>query len=236
MNKKNKFNDASAEALFKTFRRTIARIAEKNEIFSALEQEKKYAAYGIKLPFKIYYRYNLPENMEPLELLWTAEEMKFSAQIPDIKQLYIKLNETNDSGDSTYKEQLEFIESFSPEQIQQINKYISDNLPKYSEKTLIAEIKKLNPELAHIETKVSAICPIHPEIDFIRGVVWGFAPEDIEFVLSHTHEEMQQIAQDPRRQALHHGHFPAPSRLDAILAAEQQIQQIENARKNNGHE
>jgi hypothetical protein len=101
---------------------------------------------------------------------------------------------------------------------------------------MIAEIKRLNPELAHIKTDGKTSMITNPLTDFIQGVAYGFAPEDIELCLTTGYEELQKIAGNPRYQNLWFGHITTPENYEALLVAEQQIQQIEQAKQNNGKE
>ena len=54
-NKKTSFDDANFKVVLKKFLRDWSALEYENNPPSALLQEKRYAQYGIKLPFKLHY-------------------------------------------------------------------------------------------------------------------------------------------------------------------------------------
>ena len=90
----------------------------------------------------------------------------------------------------------------------------------------------LNPELASIKTdgKNSNVMGIVKssgvQLDFINGVAYGFAPEDIDYCLNAPREEFLAYKEKIDRLNLPHGHIPAPSRLDALLVAEAEVKKV----------
>ena len=247
-NKKISFENAEFKAVFKKFLRDWVALEHEYNPPSALAQEKRYAQYGIKLPFKLHYKYKMPFGFEdPYDLLfWLANKDSKSVLIEDIKR-DLKLATVEDIlkekpellNDPRMKEQLKreerilgLYKSISPEHLLKI----VEAMKQISSEQMIAEIKRLNPELAHIKTDGKTSAVVNPVVDFVQGVAYGFAPEDIELCLTTKRGELQEIANSPRYQNLRFGHFTTPEHYEALLAAEQQIQQIEQAKQNNGKE
>ena len=248
-NKKISFENAEFKAVFKKFLRDWVALEHEYNPRSAPVEEKRYAQYGIKLPFKIYYMYKMPFGMEDTyELLfWYTFKRMESVAIEDIGRC-LKFVTVEDAflkenpellNDPRMKEQLKreerilgLYKSISPEHRLKIVEAMKQILSEQ----MIAEIKRLNPELAHIKTDVwKSGCP-EPVDGFISGVAYGFAPEDIELFLTSKYGELSKIANSPRYQKLYFQHFTTPEHYEALLVAEQQIQQIEQSKQNNGKE
>lgn len=249
-NKKTSFENAEFKAVFKKFLRDWVALEHEYNPRSAPVKEKRYAQYGIKLPFKIYHMYKMPFGMEDsYELLfWYSFKMMGPVAIEDIAR-DLKLATVEDIlkekpewlNDPRMKEDLErgerilgLYKSISPEH----RLKIVEAMKQISSEQMIAEIKRLNPELAHIKTDVWKSGSGYPEpvVSFISGVAYGFAPEDIELFLTSKFGELSKVGQNPRYQNLPFGHFTTPEHYEALLVAEQQIQQIEQAKQNNGKE
>lgn len=227
MNKKQNFEDASAEMLFRQFIRGLAAIEYKYNPPSALREEQTYAKYGIKLPFKIHYEYKVPAEFEvPYGLLnWYK---KVAGKREDFEELWtysqnVDLNEIPDECD---RYTISYFRTFSKEQFAMIYACMLKMIEAWPVDKMIAEIKRLNPELAHIKTdgKRSNIMGVVP--DFINGVAYGFAPEDIDYCLNAPREEFLAHKEKIDRLNLPHGHIPAPSRLDALLMAEAEVKKV----------
>ena len=148
------------------------------------------------------------------------------------KDLVDYLEESIDYLRDKDKKQLSVYRAVSPQQLNMI----IDWLGQISSDQMIAEIKRLNPELAHIKTDGKTSGVVNPVLDFVQGVAYGFAPEDIELCLTSKHWELQKVAENPRYQKVRFGHYTTPEHYEAMLLAEQQIQQIEQAKQNNGKE
>ena len=229
MNKKPNFETAELNLLRKKFLHDWSALEYKYNPPSALMQEKRYAEYGIKLPFKIYYNYKMPFGFKSsYDLLFWLPHGGLGYKMPDSAEKWAEINSIPQKDMREHdKKLMDFYRTFSYEQL----KAVSDWLGQISPNEMIAEIKRLNPELAHIKTdgKTSGISS--PLIDFIQGVAYGFPPEDIQFCLEAPHEEFHKILSDTRFEQIRHGHIPAPAKLDALLAAEETIKQIETQRK-----
>ena len=232
MNDKVDFAQAEAIILRKKFLRDWSAIEYKYNSPCALEQEERYASYGIKLPFKIYYKYKMPFGLESTYdlLFWWHYADKMS-KLPNSEEewaerLRIDINNMRKED----KERMDFYRTVPYGQMEAVFEWAKT----LSADKVIAEIKRLNPELAHIKTDGKTSGVSNPVEDFIHGVIYGFSPEDIELCLTAKRGELQKIAENPRYQKLRFGHFTTPERYEALLAAEQQIQQIEQAKQNNG--
>lgn len=229
MNKKTNFETAELNLLRKNFLRRWTAIEYKYNPPSALAAEERYAKYGIKLPFKIYYKYKMPFDLESSYdlLAWLRfNNTRYSTPVSEEQwqeQLRIKPNDIR----AEDKAWLDFFRTIPYEHFKQIEIWAKQLSPD----KIIAEIKRLNPELAHIKTDGKTSAVSNPIMDFINGVAYGFAPADIQFCIETPHKEIQEIFNDARFEQIRHGHIPAPSRLDALLAAEEQIKTIESQRK-----
>lgn len=231
MNKKQNLNNAEQKVLIKNFLRGLAAIEYEYNPQSARKQEERYASYGIKLPFKIFYEYKMPCGFESsYDLLFWLPFGLGRAKLLDrnISDLY-KTDVGNLS--SKEKKKIDFYKQFSSEQLKTVFEWIG----RLSSEDVIREIKRLNPELAHIKTDNRKTAVSNTVQDFICGVAYGFAPDDIDFCLSATREEFLKVLNDPRMQVVNHGHVPTPVKLDVLVAAEEQIK-IKKLQRNNGRE
>ena len=234
MNKKSNFEKAELEVSRKNILRELSAFEYEYNPPSALRDEQRYARYGIKLPFKIYYQYKMPFGLESsydlLFWLWFGDK-KF--KLPADEEEWAELNRinVNDMREQD-KKLMDFYRAVPYEQLSAL----VDWAKQLSPDDMIAEIKRLNPELAHIRTDGKTSAVSNPLWDFIQGVAYGFAPEDIELCLTAEHEELQSVLNSPRYQNLRFGHITTPEHYEALLVAEQQIQQIEQAKQNNGKE
>ena len=234
MNKKANFENAELVVARKNILRELSALEYEYNPPSALEREQRYARYGIKLPFKIYYQYKMPFGLESsydlLFWLWFGDKrFKF----PTSEEEWAELNRinVNDMREQD-KKLMEFYRTIPYEQF----RALVDWAKQLSPDDMIAEIKRLNPELAHIKTDGKTSMITNPLTDFIQGVAYGFAPEDIELCLTSKYGELQKVAENPRYQNLRFGHITTPENYEALLVAEQQIQQIEQSKQNNGKE
>lgn len=233
-NKKTSFDDANFKVALKKFLRDWSALEYEVNPPSALESEQRYARYGIKLPFKLHYKYKMPFGLESsYDLLFWLQFGDKRFKFPTSEEEWAELNRinVNDMREQD-KKLMEFYRKIPYEQF----RALVDWAKQLSPDDMIAEIKRLNPELAHIKTDGKTSGVVNPLTDFIQGVAYGFAPEDIELCLNSKFGDLQKIAENPRYQKLRFGHFTTPERYDALLAAEQQIQQIEQAKQNNGKE
>jgi hypothetical protein len=227
MNKKQNFQDASAEALFRQFIRGWAAIEYKYNPPSALRVEQTYAKYGIKLPFKIHYEYKVPAEFESQYgiLFWIS--MEFYKQ-ESFEEMWTQIQNVDvDKVPAGFdRDIVSYYRTFSKEQFAIFYSGLLKMLENWPVDKMIAEIKRLNPELANIKTdgKRSNIMGVVP--DFINGVAYGFAPEDIDYCLNAPREEFSAYKEKTDRLNLAHGHIPAPSRLDALLVAEAEVKKV----------
>lgn len=232
-NKKTSFDDANFKVVLKKFLRDWSALEYENNPPSALLQEKRYAQYGIKLPFKLHYEYKMPFGLESsYDLLFWLVAVDLKKRLRSGKDLVDYLEESIDYLRDKDKKLLSVYRAVSPQQLNMI----IDWLGQISSDQMIAEIKRLNPELAHIKTDGKTSGVVNPVLDFVQGVAYGFAPEDIELCLTSKHWELQKVAENPRYQKVRFGHYTTPEHYEAMLLAEQQIQQIEQAKQNNGKE
>jgi len=218
--------------LVKSFLHDWSAIEYEDNPPSALQNEQRYAQYGIKLPFKLHYNYKIPFGLESsYDLLFWY----YMARVPDVASFddlpdVWRMNMDNLS--PMEKKRLDFYKSFSDEQIKAIYEYLA----QWTVDDMIEEIKRLNPELANIKMDGKESGVSRPVQDFICGVAYGFPPEDIKLCLESKHGELQKVADSPRYQKLKYGHFTTPEHYEILLQAEQQIQQIQQAKQNNGKE
>ena len=233
-NKKTSFDDANFKVVLKKFLRDWSALEYEDNPLSALAEEKRYAQYGIKLPFKLHHKYKMPFGLESsYDLLFWLRFGDKRCKLPDSEEkwaesLLININDMRECD----KVWMEFYRTIPYEQMVAVY----DWAQQLSADKMIAEIKRLNPELAHIKTDGKTSAVVNPVVDFVQGVAYGFAPEDIELCLTTKRGELQQIANSPRYQNLRIGHFTTLEHYEALLVAEQQIQQIEQAKQNNGKE
>ena len=231
--KKTSFDDANFKVVLKKFLRDWSALEYENNPPSALLQEKRYAQYGIKLPLKLHYEYKMPFGLESsYDLLFWLVAVDLKKRLRSGKDLVDYLEESIDYLRDKDKKLLSVYRAVSPQQLNMI----IDWLGQISSDQMIAEIKRLNPELTHIKTDGKTSGVVNPVLDFVQGVAYGFAPKDIELCLTSKHEELQKVAENPRYQKVRFGHYTTPEHYEAMLLAEQQIQQIEQAKQNNGKE
>lgn len=234
MNKKANFENAELVVARKNILRELSAFEYEYNPPSALKSEQRYARYGIKLPFKIYYQYKMPFGLESsYDLLFWLRFGDKRFKFPTSEEEWAELNRinVNDMREQD-KKLMEFYRTIPYEQF----RALVDWAKQLSPDDMIAEIKLLNPELAHIKTDGKTSMITNPLTDFIQGVAYGFAPEDIELCLTSKYGELQKVAENPRYQKLRFGHFTTQEHYEAMLVAEQQIQQIEQAKQNNGKE
>ena len=240
MNKKQNFENASTEALFRQFLCGWIEIEYEYSPPSALRKEENYAKHGIKLPFKLHYEYKVPavlesqygllfwlrgafKKMQPFEELWTSIQ---NVEIDKLSDAYVK-------------KQISYYRTFSKERFAKIYMGMQKMQAAWPVDKMVAEIKRLNPELAHIKTdgKHSNVMGSAVLVDFFNGVAYGFAPEDIDFCLNAPRDEFLKINDKIDKLGLSHGHIPAPSRLDALIAADAEVNQVMAQRvQEKGHE
>ncbi len=232
MNKSEQFNKSNVQILVKSFLHDWSAIEYEDNPPSALQNEQRYAQYGIKLPFKLHYNYKIPFGLESsYDLLFWY----YAATVPDavsFDDLPGVWSMNMDNLSPIDKKRLDLYKSFSDEQIKAIYEYLA----QWTVDDMIEEIKRLNPELANIKMDGKESGVSRPVQDFICGVAYGFPPEDIKLCLESKRGELQKVADNPRYQKLKYGHFTTPEHYEILLQAEQQIQQIQQAKQNNGKE
>ena len=198
---------------------------------SALDAEKMFVEHGVKLPFKIYYQYKLPDGLSPFGLMMRYGYMY---RLQDYEKAARKIG----VGDTRYSEQ----------EIADLENYILQNKDNWrvQMKRYVDEIKRLNPELANVSikpTKVQDAKKNFPqyadkllnnlELDFIHGVAFGFSPEDIEYYLNRTKDQIDVDTQEALMGIWYGvGHVVAPQFRDILKQAVAQIE----LNKNNGRE
>lgn len=229
MSKIKEYDDAIFKIALKEYLRGWSDIERRHNPSSAVLAEERYARYGIKLPFKIYYDYKMPFGLESAYDLLFWETCQ-ACDVSEHKNLLAELREANiEDLESDYdKERAKLALSFSDKQLIDI----LDWFRQISYEEMIAEIKRLNPELAHIKTDLKLCLVGKPDVDFIRGVAYGFAPENIEFCVTNTHDDVKGYLEKwHNKKILDFGHYVSPSRLDALLDAEEKIKIIEKQKQ-----
>ena len=240
-------NKKETELLFKKFILENHNAVWGNDVLSAKKAEERYKSYGVTPPHKIYYEYKIPDSLSNYALLMNYDYM-YNFQDFKIGNLISQKEHIND----LRPEHRKALEQYTTKQLQDIENYIIEHKAQWAEKLQYYsdEVRRLNPELAHINitqekfddisknnkwltpTKYKAIA----ELNFIHGVVFGFSPDDIYYYMNRTEAQRIQDQDDERLNFIRIGHIVAPQHRDDFVRTEQQIQQIENARKNNGQE
>lgn len=230
MNKKNEFDDAIFKIALKEYLRGWSDIEKRRNPPFALYEEERYARYGIQLPFKIYYKYKMPFGLESAydllfwEIAQGCDMSEFENSLAELREVNIEDMESDDD-----KERAKLALSFSDKQLIDIQ----DWFRQISYEEMIAEIKRLNPELAHIKSDLKCCLVGKPDVDFVHGVAYGFAPEDIEFCITNTPDDVKDYMEKwgEYQKILKSNHYVSPSRLDALLDAEEKIKIIEKQKQ-----
>lgn len=240
-------NKKETELLFQKFVLENHNASWGNDVLSAKRAEERYKSYGITPPHKIYYEYKFPDGLSNYALLMNYDYM-YNFQDFKIGSIISQKEHIND----LRPEYRKVLEQYTTEQLQDIENYITEHKAQWAKKMQYYsdEVRRLNPELAHIHVTKDKLDDIaknnkwttptkyntFAELDFIHGVVFGFSPTDIDYYINRTEAQHIQDQDDERLNFIHIGHIIAPQHRDDFVKVEQQIQQIENARKNNGHE
>ena len=231
----NLFQKATAKVVYDSFVSRLENALVDDQWYSsAKELEEELTARGIVLSSKIYYEYKLPDNLKNYEL---DKSTLFLRCFPAIYENYLQSFTTkttkNDlflDATTTAKEDLSDFFGFciclalsSIKNIQSVfeGTYISC---KKQLDILAKQIWQLNPELHDIKD--------YKNFDFINGVIYGFAPKDIEFYIQQnrnnfdettyqTTENMNKISNFIRKPI---GYILSPKTSDDILKAIQLYQ------------
>jgi len=117
---------------------------------------------GVELPIKLHYDYKLPKNMAPQDYERPIHELTFYHVFPE-----------------STKNMPEYKDLYGIEKAA-IERIILRKAPavKRKLKAEAGKIKKLNLELADIDVKIDNI------LGFLYGVIYGFAPEDIDWFIN----------------------------------------------------
>ena len=240
-------NKKQTELLFNKFVLESFNATWGNDTLSAKAADERYKSYGITPPHKIFYEYKFPDNMSRYELLMQYDYMDMfqSFQAGDMLRQLDNINDLRPG-------HREVIKKYTREQIQDIENYILAHKSQWADKMkfYIDELKRLNPELKDIHVTPEKIDNIKknnkfltPEqyqemanMNFVHGAVFGFSPDDIKYYLNRTEAQSIQDQNDEQLNFIRIGHIIAPQHRDDFVKSEQQIQQIENARKQHGHE
>lgn len=240
-------NKKQTELLFNKFVLESFNATWGNDTLSAKAADERYKSYGITPPHKIFYEYKFPDNMSRYELLMRYGYMYSfqSFQAGDMLRQWDNINDLR-------PEHRKAIKEYTREQIQDIENYILTYKSQWADKIkyYIDELKRLNPELKDIHVTPEKIDDIKknnkfltPEqyqeianMNLVHGAVFGFSPDDIKYYLNRTEAQSIQDQNDEQLDFIRIGHIIAPQHRDDFVKSEQQIQQIENARKQHGHE
>ena len=213
----------------------ILGLGENDEVWysSAQNLENNLKSRGIILPGPLFYRYNLPNNLSAQDYLYKKNMLEDFARYKsgEFERLVSCLHD---------KEELkqEYL-SLSEKEKNMIDNYFV-NKAKDANKKIVEECKKireLNPELYGMN--------VSNDIEFLSGVVYGFAPAEIKHFCNlnsqnldwkQNKEELQKQKDLEQQIGVNITYRLAPETIEDIRICLQQIQQIENAQKNNGQE
>jgi len=135
---------------------------------SSKELSDKLSALGIALPVKLHYDYKLPGGMAPQDYEKFLDELLFYVDFLDgdfdNPHLLAHIPELNKMTQDEKKALMRKI-------------FRKQSQAKLKLKTEIEKIKKLNKEVAQIDTSK------RPG-SFLRGISYGFAPKDIDWFIN----------------------------------------------------
>lgn len=174
--------------------------------FDSSSQQMEDMLYKAKvpLPVKLYYKYKLPDNVSPQTFEWTVQRAVYvlskfhEDHILNVTKYYldsfisfIDLHGYNDytvevgrqrfaDGAKTITTQLE---QLNHAERQELANTISESKKSYFVyiQQLVDWLKKVNPELQPVRVNTDDVDSMS---DFLQGVVYGFAPEDIDYFLN----------------------------------------------------
>ncbi|MCL2748994.1 MAG: hypothetical protein FWE50_02865 [Alphaproteobacteria bacterium] len=144
---------------------------------SAKEFRDQLKAKGIRVPFKIYYEYKIPEGLTPQEYEFKVQKMHFI--------LYFDGSELEPYG-------------LTPDEKQELVDYIKRSKASNDLAFIFEEdqIRKLNPELKNIDLAYGPNIAKRSAriLNLLEGVTYGFAPEDIQnFLNRHNTGDKEQL-------------------------------------------
>lgn len=216
--------------------KTILHLDRDDEVWdsSAQKLEKDLKSHGIFLSKPLFYQYKLPNNVTASDYLSVKNQLlKFARYKPGELEQFVSYLSDKDEFKQQYlalsKDEKIIIEKHFVDFANDSNKQIDTECKK---------IRALNPELQNLD--------VPNDIEFLSGVVYGFAPAEIKHFINlktqnldwkQNREEYKNQDNLAQQIGIKITYRLAPETIEMIRTAwQQQIQQIENARKNNGHE
>ena len=215
--------------------KTILKLDEDNEVWYSSSQnlENNLKQRGIVLQKPLFYEYKLPNGISAPDYLQIKNPLeKFSRYKPGDAENLAKCLANSEK----YKQ--DFMK-LSAEEKAELDKYFVD-LATDSNRKIDLECKKireLNPELRNLD--------VPNNIEFLSGVIYGFAPEDIKYFcdLQKKNLDYQQNKEEAKKQdllaqdlGLNINWRISPETIQNIRTSFQQSQQTQIIHQHNGHE
>lgn len=208
---------------------------DKEEWYSSAQNlENHLTQRGIVLQKPLFYKYKLPGGISAPDYLHIKNPLeKFSRYKPgDAENLANCL-----ANSEKYKQ--EFMKLSAKEKTE-LDKYFVDLAADSNRKIDIEcrKIRELNPEIRNLD--------VPNNIEFLSGVIYGFAPEDIKHFcdlqkknlnyqqIKEERQEQDKLAQEIGLNSI--GWRISPSTIQNIRTSVQLSQQMQYANPNHGHE
>ena len=211
---------------------------------SAQILQEKLQAMGITPPVKLYYEYQLPDNQTPEQFERFVQKMLFidafqSQQILDTAAYYLgsqkrALDYLGESGKTSAQEIQPVIDynmqlcqtcqddcaALSPAERKELADYITGMQDTVCRdmRAMVKWMKEHNPELKSVRVDGMNMISVW---DFINGIVYGFAPEEIDYFLNTDgntrNKETDELYRRLESFGIKPGYFIRPDRAQKIL-------------------
>lgn len=143
---------------------------------SAQILETGLAKVGIKFPKKLWFQYKLPDGISPEKFeLEMVKIIFFAFEYPTIKDI-VEIGCVDRDGVSD--EELDIVQKY---RVSQKSKYI-EILDKH-----VKWVKENNPELSNVNIQDNEVA----KSGFLRGVLYGFGPEEISYFITRSFDEAE---------------------------------------------
>ena len=143
---------------------------------SAQILETGLAKVGIKFPKKLWFQYKLPDGISPEKFELEMEKIIFFAfEYPTIKGI-VEIGCVDRDGLSD--EELDIVQKY---RVSQRLKYL-EILDKH-----VKWVKENNPELSNVNIQDNEVA----KSGFLRGVLYGFGPEEISYFITRSFDEAE---------------------------------------------
>ncbi len=231
-------NDKNAILLDKLVRRSTMLYVPFDS--SAQMFDEKIRQY-VNPPFQLFYNYRFPENLSPRDFEYQVQRLcyilgvEYRRQITDTKNYYKDIthlgmdNAINDLDDALVKQ----ITSWCDREIQdteQILGHLDDDgrvaladwidVQKKNAHDIacdnVTRLKDLNPLLKCVRVDMTNDLLI---LDFLMGVNYGFAPEDIDYFLNTPMDQRNRDAHIFDPMGFYPGYMIRPDRAEKIVGA-----------------